>query len=404
MGVPFRMTLRCRAAQRVPTAQGFVLKGALRSAAVRRLVVAAAALALAAPVLGATPRVDGRAYLVENGATGEVILAHQTRARVPIASITKLMTVLLTLEHAKLDDVVTVSPQAAAVGESSANLHAGERLTVRELLEAALIQSANDAADALASYVGRGSQARFVAMMNARARQLGLTDTHYERPDGLDAPGHFSSARDVTLLARLLMHRPVVRQIVRLRTATISGGRTLRTWNDLLYSYPGIYGVKTGHTSSGWSEIAAARRRGVSIYATVLDSPDRGTRNDDLVRLLDWGFSHYRPVRAVVKGRPYAYGELGYGRKPLALVAARSLVPTVRVDRQLVRRLVAADAATLPVSRGQSLGQVQIYQHGRLLGSVPLVAGRSVSRPGVAGRVGWYARRTLHHMWGLLTP
>jgi D-alanyl-D-alanine carboxypeptidase (penicillin-binding protein 5/6) len=372
---------------------------------VKRLVVAAAALALAAPVFGAPPQVAGRSYLVEDGATGELLLAHDARARVPIASITKLMTVLLTLEHARLDDVVTVSPVAAAVGESTIDLHAGERLTVRELLEAALIQSANDAADALAIYVGKGSEARFVAMMNARARQLGLKNTHYARPDGLDAPGHFSSARDVTLLARLLMHRPIVRRIVRMRTAAISGGRTLHTWNDLLSTYPGIYGVKTGHTSAaGWNEIAAARRRGVSIYATLLGSPDRYTRNADLVRLLDWGFSRYRPVRAVVEGRAYAYAELGYGRKPLALVAARSLTPTVRVDHPLVRRLVAADAAALPVSEGQSLGHVQIVQHGRLLGTVPLVASRAVARPGVGGRVGWYARRTLHHMWGLFTP
>jgi D-alanyl-D-alanine carboxypeptidase len=372
---------------------------------VKRLVVAAAALALAAPVLGAPPRVTGRAYLVENGATGEILLAHDARARVPIASITKLMTVLLTLEHARLGDVVTVSPQAAAVGESSANLRPGDRLTVRELLEAALIQSANDAADALAIHVGKGSQERFVAMMNARARELGLEDTHFARPDGLDAFGHYSSAHDVTLLARLLMHRPVVRQIVRQRVATISGGRTLRTWNDLLSTYPGIYGVKTGHTSAaGWSEVAAARRRGVSIYATLLGSPDRDTRNAGLVRLLDWGFSRYRPVDAVAKGHAYASAELGYGRKRLTLVAARSLVPTVRVDRPLVRRLVAADAAKLPVSRGQALGQVQIFQRGRLLGSAPLVASRAVARPGIGARAGWYARRTLHHMWGLLTP
>jgi hypothetical protein len=122
------------------------------------------------------------------------------------------------------------------------------------------------------------------------------------------------------------------------------------------------------------------------------------------VRLLDWGFSRYRPVEAVVKGRAYAYAELGYGRRRLTLVAARLLVPTVRLDRPLVRRLVAADAAELPVSRGQTLGRVQIFQRGRPLGSVPLVASRSVARPGVGGRAGWYARRTLHHMWGLLAP
>ena len=365
-----------------------------------RLLVAATALVLVAPVLAAPPHVTGRAWLVENGATGEVLLAHEARQRVPIASITKLMTVLLTLEHEGLNDVVTISPQAASVGESSANLEPGERLTVRELLEAALIQSANDAADALADYVGHGSQARFVAMMNARARQLGLRDTHYVRPDGLDAAGHYSSAHDVTLLARVLMHRPVVRQIVRRRSAVIASG-TLHTWNDLLYSYPGIYGVKTGHTSgAGWSEVAAARRKGVSIYATLIGSPDRGRRNADLTRLLDWGFSQYVRAMPVVKGRAYAEAKLAYGRDALKLVAGRSLAGPFRAGAPIVRKVVFPDVVSLPVSRGQSLGQVRIYQRGRLVGAVPLVASRSVERPGMAGRVGWYAGRTLSHMAG----
>jgi D-alanyl-D-alanine carboxypeptidase (penicillin-binding protein 5/6) len=368
------------------------------------LVALAATLALATPVLAAPPRVTGHAWVVENGTTGEVLLAHAAKKRVAIASITKLMTVLLTLEHAKLDSVVTVGPQAASVGESSAGLEAGDRLTVRELLEAALIASANDAADALAAYVGHGSIPRFVAMMNARARQLRLRDTHFVRPDGLDAPGHVSSAHDVTFLARLLMHRPVVRQIVRERAATISGGRMLRTWNDLLYSYPGIFGVKTGHTDqAGWSEVAAAHRRGVSIYATLLGSPDRTTRNADLVRLLNWGFAQYVQAAAVRKGATYATAEVGYGRRPVALVATRSLAPMARVDEPLVRRVVALDAAALPVSRGQTLGQVRIYQRGRLIAFAPLVAARSVGRPGLPGRAAWYATRTLHHMWGWIT-
>src|SRR6185503_4600537 len=246
------------------------------------LLFIAAALALAAPVLAAPPQVTGRAFVVENGATGEILLARDPLARVPIASITKLMTVLLTVERTRPSDVVTVSARAAAVGESSAGLRAGERLTVRELLEAALIQSANDAADALADYVGKGSEERFVALMNRRARQLGLRDTHYVRPDGLDATGHVSSARDVTLLARILMHRPLVRQIVRQRVASISGGRTLHTWNDLLSTYPGIFGVKTGHTSiAGWNEVAAARRRDRLRDAARQPGPLRAERRPD---------------------------------------------------------------------------------------------------------------------------
>src|SRR5262249_56983393 len=115
-------------------------------------------------------------------------------------------------------------------------------------VEGARMQSAKGGGDALAYYVGHGDEARFVAMMNARARQLGLRDTHYDRPDGLDAPGHVSSAHDVTKLARMLMRRAIVRSIVRRQTAEISGGRVLHTWNDLLATFPRVFGVKTGHT------------------------------------------------------------------------------------------------------------------------------------------------------------
>src|SRR5262249_31986674 len=153
-----------------------------------RLLVVAAALVLGAPAAASAPAPAARAFLVQDARTSAVLLERNDRERLPIASITKLMTVLLTLERAKLDDVVTVSPAAAAAGESSTSLAPGERMTVRDLLEGALIQSANDAADALAAYVGGGSIQRFVALMNERARQLGLTDTHFVRPDGLDAP------------------------------------------------------------------------------------------------------------------------------------------------------------------------------------------------------------------------
>jgi D-alanyl-D-alanine carboxypeptidase (penicillin-binding protein 5/6) len=354
------------------------------------LLFAAAALALAAPVLAAPPQVRGRAYLVENGTSGEVLAARDAHARVPIASITKLMTVLLTVERTRPSDVVTVSARAAAVGESSANLRAGERLTVRELLEAAF-----------ADYVGRGDEGRFVALMNQRARQLGLRDTHYVRPDGLDAVGHVSSAHDVTLLARILMHRPLVRQIVRQRSATIAGGEVLHTWNDLLSSFPGVFGVKTGHTANaGWNEVAAARRGGLTVYATLLGSPDRYKRNADLTKLLDWGFSRYRPATVVTRGQAYARTAVGYGRKPVELVAAASLTPALRVGFPVVRQVVAMNAARLPVARGQSLGLVRVYQRGKLVGAVPLVASRAVAKPGLGGRVGWYATRTLHHMAG----
>ena len=368
---------------------------------VRLLAVAAAALVFATPAHAGAPAVSARAFFVVNPATGEVLVQHRAWARVPIASITKLMTVLVVLDHADWNDVVRVRSDAADVGESTVNLRAGERITVGDLVRAALIQSANDAADALAYYVGNGSETRFVSMMNARAKSLGLRDTHYARPDGLDAPGHVSSARDVTKLARLLMRRPIVRSIVRRQTATIAGGRVLHTWNDLLATFPGVFGVKTGHTSAaGWNEVASVDRRGAVVYATILGSPDRSTRNTDLTALLRWGLSRFQRVPVIRSDRVYARVEVGYGRAKVDLVPQARLVRAIRVDRPLVERVVASAVAPLPVHKGQWLGWVRVYQAGRLLGREPLVASRTVTKPGVFGRVAFYAAGTGRHIWG----
>ncbi len=361
-------------------------------------------LAIAAPALAAGPGVVAHSYLVENGQDGDVLLASHASDRVGIASITKLMTVLVALEHAKPSDVVTVSSDAAGVGESSIHLRAGEQLTVLELVKAALIQSANDAAYALADHAGHGDVSAFVTLMNERAHRLGLTDTHFARPDGLDAYGHYSSARDVTKLARVAMRIPLVRSIVRERFDTISGGRILHTWNDLLGTFPGLIGVKTGHTSlAGWSEVAAARGDGITVYATLLGSSSRGQRNADLAKLLAYGLSRYRWVAVVQRSRVYAWARAPYGRKPLALVVPHRVLRVLRVDRPLVERLTAPYAISLPIEKGQQLGEVRVYDRSRLIARSPLLASREIKKPGAIGRAEWYAGRTVHRVWGWLT-
>ncbi|MGI9112532.1 MAG: D-alanyl-D-alanine carboxypeptidase family protein [Gaiellaceae bacterium] len=363
-------------------------------------VAAAAALVLAVVGAAAPPRVAADAYVVQNAATGEVLAAFDERERVPIASITKLMTALVTLEHAQLDELVTVSKRAAAVGESSIHLRAGERLTVADLLRAALIQSANDAANALAAHVGRGSVPRFVGMMNAKARALGLTDTHFANPDGLDAPGHVSSARDVTKLARVAMRKPFIRETVRTVETSVAG-RRLVNWNDLLSTFPRLLGVKTGHTGgAGWSEVAAARGPGVTIYATLLGGPTRAGRNEDLAELLAWGLARYRAVWAVDGERVYARARTAYGQPSVRLVAAKPVLRVVRIDRTLVERIVAPVEVALPMRAGQRLGEVRVLDRGKVIASSPLVAADAIERPGRVGRVGFYAKRTLHHLRG----
>ena len=368
----------------------------------RRLVIAAvAALAFAAPAGAAVPRVEARAFYVVSGTTGEVLAARDADERLPVASITKLMTVLVALDHLHLDDVVTVPAQAARVGESRIPLRPGQRITVRDLIAGALIQSANDAADTLAAAASEDDVPRFVEWMNERAQQLGLHDTHFARPDGLDAPGHVSSARDVSLLARVAMRSPVVRSTVRMRSAVIENGRVvLHTWNDLLGVFPGLIGVKTGHTSAaGWCEVAAAQRPGYTIYAVVLGSPTRAQRNSDLDRLLGWGVAQYR-TRTLISRVPYAHVALPYGLDPLPLVASSPLVRVVRAGRPLVRRIVVPSSVSLPVVQGQRLGRIEVRAGKTLLATRPLVAARTVLLPGVAWRVRWYLLRTMHDLWG----
>ena len=370
----------------------------------RLLAVCVLALALAGAAQARAPQPDARAFYVVNGANGEVLAAHAAHARVPIASITKLMTAIVALQHLQPDDTVSVNAQASRVGESRIPLFPGERILVHDLLEGALIQSANDAADSLAAAASGGDIPRFVGWMNEQARRLGLRDTHFERPDGLDAAGHYSSARDVAVLARVAMHSPVVREIVRKRSDTIAGGSvTVHTWNDLLGVFPGLIGVKTGHTgAAGWCEVAAARRSGYTIYVVVLGSPTRARRNDDLERLLAWGVSQYRTL-TLVRRVPYGRAALGYGRPAVALVAAAPLVRVLRVGRPVVEKVVAPTAVSLPVDRGQLLGRIEIWSGKERLGTRGLVAARAVPRPGVGGRVRWYATRTVHHLFGLFS-
>ena len=207
----------------------------------------------------------------------------------------------------------------------------------------------------------------------------------------------------MTRLALVAMRKPIVRKTVRLRSAT-AAGRQLATWDDLLGQFPGLIGVKTGHTSqAGWSQVAAARGPGVTIYATLLGGPTRERRNSDLGALLTWGLSRYRVVDAIDGRRVYATAKTGYGRDPVKLVASKPLRRAVRVGRPLVERVVAPSLVALPVRKGQQLGVVRVYSRGKLIGERPLVAATPVSAPSLADRVQWYAGRTVANAWGLIT-
>jgi len=380
----------------------------------RRALLAVVALlaALAAPVQASgddstrtapPPRIGAAAWYLL-GEDGAVLAERNARQRRSIASITKLMTAIVTIERAGLSDVVSVSPRASGAGESTVYLRAGERLSVADLLRATLIRSANDAAQALALHVGRGSPSRFVGLMNEKARELGLDDTTFVNAHGLDAPGHLSTARDATLLIRYALGVPFIRDALDRSSISLPGGRTYPTTDDLLESWGPLVGGKTGHTQkAGWSEAAGAQAGGATVYGTVLGSDSRAGRNDALRALLGYGLARYHRVVAIDGARMYAAAETGYGRPQIELVAPRTVVRTVREGVSLVERVIAPTSVALPVRKGQRLGRVEVYEGDRLLASANLVAASDVSEPGLLGKAAWYAQETAAELWGLLT-
>ena len=368
------------------------------------LAVAAALAGSGSAVANGQPPVRAAAFFVSSGVDGSVLAEREATVRRPIASITKLMTVLVALDHLSLDEMVSVPRDATLVGEASLDLRRGERISVRDLVEGALIPSANDAATALALAASNGSLSRFVRWMNVRAQELGLADTHFVNPHGLDTPGHVSSARDVVTLLRVALANPVIRRYAATEHAELSGNRDVETTDDLLARFPPLIAGKTGHTDgAGWSEVAAAHVGKVTVYASVLGEPTRQSRNDDLQSLLAWGLVQYQEVRAIDSTRVYAMAQAPYGRPSVPLVASRPVVRLQRVGVPLVERVVAPTEVSLPVRRGDRLGRIGIYERGRLVASSPLVAARSERRPGVLGRTRWYATRTLHHLGRLFS-
>ena len=341
-------------------------------------------------------------YLV--GDDGDVLARHDAERSRAIASITKLMTAIVVLEHAKLDDVVRVSPEAARIGESTVYLRAGEELTVAELLRATLIPSANDAAEALALHVGRGSADRFVDLMNAKAKELGLTDTNFENPHGLDERGHASSARDVTVLVRYALGIPFIRDALSRSSVTLPGGRTFESTDDLLTSWAPLVAGKTGHTrDAGCSETAAAQRGDATVYGAVLGTDSRTARNDALQKLLAYGLDQYRPVQVIDSARVYATARTGYGQHDVELVAPRAISRSIRVGRPLVERVIAPAALTLPVAKGARLGRVEIYEGRQLVAASSLVAAEGVPDAGLWSKGKWYVTQTARNLWGIVT-
>ncbi len=332
----------------------------------------------------AAPDVAMKAGLLVDG-DGRVLWARDADSRRAMASLTKVMTAVVAMEHAELTDEVEVTSAATRVGESTSFLRAGDRFTMNEMLEALLVKSGNDAAVAIGLHIS-GSDAAFVDLMNAKATELGMTQTHFTNSHGLDAKDHRTSARDLATLARYAMSKPTFRSIVGMKTVTIGTGKrkeTLPNTNILIGNYDGISGIKTGYTSdAGYCVVNSASRNDVELYAVVLATASETARFRDSRDLLDWGFAHYRPQSLATSGTVLAEAPVSDYLDVVvpAVVSQDSTIPVLDINGPITRT-VTVSAVAAPVKAGQRVGVAKFTQKGRLIASLPLVSAVDVRKP-----------------------
>jgi D-alanyl-D-alanine carboxypeptidase (penicillin-binding protein 5/6) len=341
-------------------------------------VLCAAYVAIpAAPAPAATvtpPEVTCTACVLVDD-TGRILYARGATLELPNASTTKMTTALLVARAGNLDDLVTVSPYAAATGGGGLDLQAGETYTVRSLLYALLLSSSNDAAVALAEHAA-GSEVAFVDEMNDLAHALGARHTHFANAHGLDAPGHYSSARDLARIAQALLRRPLLAGIVATPHTSIqgpAGSFMVDNRNVLLESYAGAVGVKTGYTAgAGDVLVAAARRHHRRLIAVAMNSASAAA---DDVALLDYGWE--RLARGVIVRGSDPIGELVYSTGSSQVLAGDTVRGYERPDRVGIS-FEASDDLDLPILPGQEVGQAIVSAGGRTIATIPAVAAEAV--------------------------
>ena len=343
---------------------------------------------LVRPCWGVELTLTSHAALLMEKSTGEILYAQNEHDALPPASVTKIMTVLLTMEaidsgRIALDDMVTVSAYAAGMGGSQVFLAEGEQMSVDDLLKALCVSSGNDAAVALAEHVA-GVTELFVEQMNNRARELGMKDTHFVNCTGLTAEGHVTSAHDIALMSReLLLHHPEVRSYTTIWMDTLRNGTFgLSNTNKLIRFYDGATGLKTGFTQeAGYCISATAERDGMELIAVIMKGNTSDSRNADAKTLLNYGFSTY----ALVDVQP----EEPLPALPVTLGAADTVALTLPEEGRtvlleksrsggLTQTVELPEAVPAPLQAGDTVGTLTVSREGETLLTVPIVAAETV--------------------------
>src|SRR5215207_10026010 len=362
-----------------------------------------------------TPKLDAKSWVLVDADTGIYLAGKNPDKRLPIASTTNVMVALIAFDRGvDLDEEVTVSDQAERfVGSvySNVGLISGERLSVRELLEAALIPSGTDAVYALAEHLGGGGGKagvqNFVDEMNHKALEMGLENTHFEDPAGLDSSEHYSSARDMAEIARAAMGYPEFRDIVDTEEATISTSSReieLFTTNNLLYIYEPATGIKTGTSpEAGPSLIASAKEGDESYIAVLLDAKGDQYRFSAAQTLLDFGFADYEREALISEGRVYEKVGLPYRREEsVGLVAAKDVPGLVGPGLEVERR-TTTDEPPPEARAGEELGTIEVLVDGKSVGSASLVTEKGYEEASLWQKIRYWTSGAVQSVSGFVS-
>lgn len=335
---------------------------------------------------------NAKSAILMEEATGNILYESNPDERLPIASVTKVMTMLLIMEAVdsgkiSLDDMVTVSENAMSYGGSTMFLETGEQLTVNDMLKGIAVASANDGCVAMAEHLA-GSESAFVDMMNEKAKELGMENTHFMNTNGLDEDDHYSSARDVAIMSRELMKHETIFNYTSIWMDTLRGGKfQLANTNKLIRFYDGANGLKTGSTSKALCCLsAAAKRNDMQLIAVVLGAPTSAERFASAKSLLDYGFANYAVNTQITAGDEVQKIAVEKGvDKEVGVVAGDSCSTLVKKGQEdnITKEIKIVETITAPIEAGQKIGTMTISRDGEVISDIDLNASSAVEKKGI---------------------
>ena len=335
---------------------------------------------------------NAKSAILMEESTGNILYESNPDERLPIASVTKVMTMLLIMEAVdsgkiSLDDMVTVSENAMSYGGSTMFLETGEQLTVNDMLKGIAVASANDGCVAMAEHLA-GSESAFVDMMNEKAKELGMENTHFMNTNGLDEDDHYSSARDVAIMSRELMKHETIFNYTSIWMDTLRGGKfQLANTNKLIRFYDGANGLKTGSTSKALCCLSpAAKRNDMQLIAVVLGAPTSEERFASAKSLLDYGFANYAVNTQITAGDEVQKIAVEKGvDKEVGVVAGDSCSTLVKKGQEdnITKEIKIDETITAPIEAGQKIGTMTISRDGEVIADIDLNASSAVEKKGI---------------------